>query len=230
MLIALSTSLSAQLEISKINDSVLVYTTYQPIGEEFFPSNSMCVLTNSGILMVDTPWDTTQLRPLFDSLQKFWQARPVQVISTHFHKDRTAGLDWLSAHGVKTISIEMTRQLCMENNEEIPQFVVEPGSYVLDNVSYTIVYPGPGHAPDNIVLYFPRWKLLYGGCFIKSFVSENLGNVGDADVRSWLKAAKHVRKQYGSAELVITGHQDWKGLESLNQTIHLLHQAKKSGQ
>lgn len=87
LLLVLCNSVSAQLEIVKINDSVFVYTTYQPLGDGLFPSNSMCVLTDAGVLMIDTPWDTTHLRPLYDSLQKFWQSNPIQVISTHFHKD-----------------------------------------------------------------------------------------------------------------------------------------------
>lgn len=53
--------------------------------------------------------------------------------------------------------------------------------------------------------------------------------MSDADVRKWYKAAKYLRKKYSAAELVITGHQDWKGLESVDHTIILPERAQNSG-
>lgn len=46
--------------------------------------------------------------------------------------------------------------------------------------SLEVFYPGPGHTPDNSVVYLPAHKLLYGGCFIKSKESVSLGNIEEA--------------------------------------------------
>lgn len=212
----------AQLEITPLNDSAFVYTTYMNFEGEPFPSNSMCILTDDGVLMLDTPWDSTQLEPLFDTIQKMWNSRPVCVISTHFHLDRTSGLHWLQGHAVKTMSTEATRELCIANKQSAPLFVVKPGEYHVGNVSIEIYYPGHGHSPDNIVVWVPKWNLLYGGCFVKSYADSDLGNLSHADPKKWIKAALKTRKRYAEAEIVITGHHEWKGIESLDHTIEML--------
>jgi len=43
-----------------------------------------------------------------------------------------------------------------------------------------IYYPGGGHTADNIVLWFPSKKILFGGCMLKDSNSKSLGNLSDA--------------------------------------------------
>lgn len=227
IILLISMPSKAQLDIQIINDSVLVYTTYQDFAGTPFPSNSLCVRTPEGVLMIDTPWDTTQLRPLLDTLQNRWHARPFMSVSTHFHGDRTNGVHWMEQHGIRTCATAFTRELCAKDQVEIPAHDIAEGTHQAGNVSFEVYYPGAGHAPDNIVVYFPQWKLLYGGCFIKSYTSDDLGYTGDADVKNWYSAAKQTRKRYKRAQLVVTGHQEWDGMRSLDRTITLLKPVRK---
>jgi glyoxylase-like metal-dependent hydrolase (beta-lactamase superfamily II) len=46
--------------------------------------------------------------------------------------------------------------------------------------SLEVYFPGPAHAPDNLVIYFPDRKLLFGGCMIIGW--DRIGNNSDADL------------------------------------------------
>jgi Zn-dependent hydrolases, including glyoxylases len=211
-----------KLRITPLHGDFYVYTTWRPVGGALFPSNSLYVVTAKGIVMIDTPWDTTQLQPLLDSMQARHHQQPVMSLSTHFHADRTAGLNWLQAHGVATWSSAYTKQLCIEKNEEKAAHIfTKDTSFTVGNHSFQAYYPGPGHTKDNIVVWFEKEKILYGGCFVKSTESEHLGNLSDADTSAWPASIRKVLKQF-KPNYVIPGHQDWKDKRSLEHTLKLL--------
>jgi glyoxylase-like metal-dependent hydrolase (beta-lactamase superfamily II) len=65
-----------------------------------------------------------------------------------------------------------------------------------------IFYPGPAHSPDNIVVYFPSAKLLFGGCMVRA--DGQLGNLTDADLKKWPESIRKLRKY--DARLIVPGH------------------------
>ncbi len=52
----------------------------------------MYLVTDSGAVLIDTPWDASQTKPLLDSIVKRHNKKVVVCITTHFHDDRTSGL------------------------------------------------------------------------------------------------------------------------------------------
>ena len=57
-----------------------------------------------------------------------------------------------------------------------------------------LYYPGPGHAPDNIVAWLPRRKILFVGCLDpQPRRPKGLGYTGDASLEQWPSggAARH---------------------------------------
>src|SRR5688572_11500662 len=115
-------SAARKLEISHVAGNVYVYTTHKMLGNTPFPSNSTYVVTGEGIVLIDTPWDTTQFQPLLDSLKMKHNQSVVLCIATHYHDDRTAGLEFLRQKGVKTYSSKHTRELCKKHNEKQSEF------------------------------------------------------------------------------------------------------------
>ena len=57
-----------QLEITPLTTNFYVYTTKKVMDDEVVPSNSMYLVTNEGVVLFDTPWDSTQLQPLLDTI------------------------------------------------------------------------------------------------------------------------------------------------------------------
>lgn len=215
------------LKITQLNDEVYVVTTWHELETGPFPSNSLYVITEDGAVLIDTPWDTTQVLPLIDSIALRHKKEIVLCISTHFHDDRTGGIPQFNELGIPTYTTTMTRSLCEKNGNGIPSHTfLNDTLFTIADVTFETFYPGPGHAPDNIVIFIPRYDLLYGGCFIKSVESATLGNMADADVKSWLEGIKKVRKRYGKPSYIITGHQDFLSEKSLKHTQELLEKSR----
>ncbi len=219
---------AVSLKISHLTGDFYVYTTYKTLNGSPFPSNSMYLVTDSGVVMIDTPWDTTQFQPLMDSIEKRHHKKVLYCIATHFHDDRTAGLDFLKTKGVKTYSSYETYLLCKERNEKQAQYYfLTDTTFTVANYTFRTYYPGPGHTWDNIVIWFAKERILYGGCLVKSTENDGLGNIADGYVRSWPTSIKRVMKQCPDPLYVIPGHFSWENNKSLEHTLKLLKKTEK---
>jgi metallo-beta-lactamase class B len=213
----------SQLEIYPLTDNFYVYTTYHDYKGELFPSNSLYVITEAGAVMIDTPWDTAQVQPLLDSIKARHNKDVIMCIATHFHADRTGGFDVLKRLGIKTYSTDQTLKLCKTHGEKEAEYTFTGDTiFNAGGVEFEVFYPGAGHAPDNIVVWFPKAKVLHGGCFVKSTESDVLGNMSDADPKSWQKSVLKTMEKFPDAEYIITGHQDWRDAKGLEHTLKLL--------
>jgi glyoxylase-like metal-dependent hydrolase (beta-lactamase superfamily II) len=221
---------SSSLEITNLTGDFYVYTTFKPINGKPFPSNSMYVVTDAGVVMFDTPWDTAQFQPLMDSIKNRHNKDVVLCIPTHYHDDRTAGLNFLKQYGIKTYSSKLTYDLCAEHGEnQAENYFVKDTVFFIGNHTFETYYPGEGHTRDNIVIWFSNERILYGGCLVKSTDNSGLGNIADANLLEWPRSIKNILDKYGSPEYVIPGHFSWSNNKSLEHTIKLLEEKKWGG-
>ncbi|HAD11890.1 MAG TPA: subclass B1 metallo-beta-lactamase, partial [Saprospirales bacterium] len=49
-----------KLVISHLTGDFYIYTTFNQYEDSRVMANGMYLVTNSGVVMIDTPWDTTQ--------------------------------------------------------------------------------------------------------------------------------------------------------------------------
>lgn len=218
------------IEINPLNGSAYAFTTYRYLSEQVrFPSNGMYIVTEKGVVLIDTPWDTTQLQPLLDSIELRHHLPVVLCISTHFHDDRTAGLTYFKSRGIKTFASRKTDSLCWVKKEKRPQFTFHRDTvFTIGQSTIQTFYPGPGHSEDNIIVWLPNEKIIYGGCFIKSTEATTLGNLSDANVKAWKTSLEGLIKKYPNYSMVIPGHQSWKNKKSVKHTLKLVKQFLKS--
>ncbi|MEP7320925.1 MAG: subclass B1 metallo-beta-lactamase [Saprospiraceae bacterium] len=218
----------SKLKITSLRDGFYIYTTYGDPGDgSSYPSNGMYVITTKGVVLIDTPWDTTQFQPLLDSIYLRHHQKAVLCISTHFHSDRTAGLDYFRSQGIKTYSSKQTYELCNKRHEKQSQYYFTIDTlFELGNKQFETYYPGPGHAPDNILIWFKAAKVLYGGCFIKSTETNSPGNLGDANLNEWKISLNKVAKKYPRANYVIPGHLGWDH-NGILHTLEIIENAIK---
>ena len=221
---------SAPLTITHLTGDLYIYTTYgDPGNGQPFPSNSLYVVTTDGIILLDTPWDTTQCQPLLDSLETRHHQKPVFCLSTHFHGDRTAGIDFLKKHGVATWSSEQTSALCLQKGEPRAEHVFTKDTvFDIGGYSFRAMYPGEGHTKDNIVVWLEKEKVLYGGCFVKSTETESLGNLSEANTAAWPASVKKVMQAFPHPAYVIPGHLGWLDNTSLSHTLTLLDKYQRA--
>jgi metallo-beta-lactamase class B len=224
----LLSQVQSKLKITPVRKGFYIYTTYGDPGDgSSYPSNGMYVITSKGVVLIDTPWDSTQFQPLLDSIHLRHHQDAVLCISTHFHSDRTAGLSYFREHGIKTYSSKQTYDLCKERNEKQAQYYFTKDTlFKVGNQRIETYYPGAGHAPDNIVIWFKNTKVLYGGCFVKSTETNSPGNLGDANLGEWKIALHNVAKKYATAKYIIPGHLGWDK-KGLIHTLDIVEQAMK---
>ena len=216
------------LKFSHLAGDFYIFTTFKEFKGVPFPANGMYVVTNNGVLLLDTPWDSTQFQPLLDSIQMRHRQKVVLCLATHFHEDRTGGFLYYRQKGIKTFASQHTDRLCRERGEKRADFLWEKDtSFTVGQYTLQTFYPGPGHTPDNAVVWFAKEKILYGGCFVKSTEAKDLGNLQDADTKAWSASLQRVMRKFPDAYYVIPGHQDWENKSSLEHTLQLLRESRR---
>lgn len=151
--------------------------------------------------------------------------KPVRrAIITHSHNDRLGGLVALRRAGVPATALASTVDraasqglIAAAARGATPGGGSDP-SPVLDSIpgldraprrdgaGFELFFPGAGHAPDNIVVYFASSRVLLGGCLIKPDTATTVGNVADADVTAWPRAVARVAARYPAAVTIVPGH------------------------
>src|SRR5688572_33251789 len=97
-----------KLKISHLTGDFYIYTTYNMYEGNQIPANGMYVITSEGVVMFDTPWDTTQFQLLLDSISLKHHARVIMCMATHWHSDRTEGLAYYRQQGIRTYTTSLT--------------------------------------------------------------------------------------------------------------------------
>jgi len=218
----------AKLRISHLTGDFYIYTTYNTYEKSQVPANGMYLVTNNGVAMFDTPWDTTQFQPLLDSIKLKHNKNVVMCFATHWHSDKTAGLEYYRQQGIRTYTTILTDELSKKNDKKRAEFLMEKDTVInVGQYSFETYYPGQGHTTDNIVIWFEKEKILYGGCLIKGFDNDNWGYLGDANTTEYASTLKRVQKKCRNPKYIIISHSDWNNINSLNHSLKMAKELKK---
>lgn len=210
------------LEIQKISGNVFIHTSYvklPKIGN--YPSNGLIVLDKKDAYIVDTPWPEKDTQELL----KWIKASGFTLkgsISTHFHEDRTSGIGYLNDHSIDTYASALTNQFLEGKNRDKATVEIQSKEFSLLEDKIEVYYPGAGHSRDNIVVWLPQSKILFGGCLIRSLSTKVLGNTEDASVKDWASSVKNIKIKFPDIDKVIPGHGKFGSTELLNHTIQLV--------
>jgi metallo-beta-lactamase class B len=218
----------AKLKISPLTGNFFIYTTYSTYQDSQVPANGMYLVTDSGVVLFDTPWDTTQFQQLLDSIKFKHNKTVLMCIATHWHSDRTAGLEYYQQQGIKTYTTSFTDELSKKNNKKRAEFLLaNDTTFNVKPYSFETYYPGQAHTLDNISVWFKKEKILYAGCLIKGVEAENLGYMGDANEVAYFSTLKNVQKKCRQPKFIIISHSDWNNINSLKHSIKLAKKLRK---
>ncbi|WP_132321606.1 subclass B1 metallo-beta-lactamase [Pseudobacteriovorax antillogorgiicola] len=229
--------LKHNLEIAKIENNVYVATDH-----EFYQSNSLIIkMQDRSVVVVSSPFENLATEELVNWIKGNLNPKKMIAINPHFHRDGTGGNSVFGKYGIETWSSDLTIDLRKKANMVDPKkaaafykdpdlrqrilnspvksarnsFPIKEGKeFSFSGETVKVFFPGPAHSPDNVVVYFPRQKILFGGCMIKP---ASLGYLGDADVRAWPSSAKRL-KQF-DVKLVVPGHGRWGDASLIDKTI-----------
>ena len=193
------------LEIQPLTDNVYLHTSYKVVeGFGLVDSNGLVVVVNNEAYIIDTPWSAQDTEKLLTWLK----AQNLTVkgsVSTHFHEDRTAGIQFLNSKNIPTYASRLTNTLLQKAGNAQASHAFEGNLWLVEG-QIEVFYPGPGHSQDNIVVWLPNQGVLFGGCFIRAAETRSLGNVSDAFVSQWPDSAEKLMLRYKTARLVVPGH------------------------
>jgi glyoxylase-like metal-dependent hydrolase (beta-lactamase superfamily II) len=219
----------ATVELDSLRPGVWIHTSYYtyPNGSRF-SSNGLVVRDGNGLTLIDTAWGERLTVTLLEQIQRDL-ALPVQrAVVTHAHGDRSAGADVLRDRGIPVLAHPETIQRALGMGLPPPSDSLNgltgPGTLTRLG-SVEVYYPGPGHSPENLMVWVPAARVLFGGCAVRPGDATTLGNTAHADVKAWPFAIQRTLDRYGSAEVVVPGHGSKGGPDLLGHTLSLLTRA-----
>lgn len=91
-------------------------------------------------------------------------------------------------------------------NPTITFDIHEEQKIVLRSNEVIIYYPGPTHTYDNLAVYIPRKKILFGGCMILSATADKIGYVEDGNLDEWVNSLTNLDKRFDDIDVIVPGH------------------------
>lgn len=220
--------INRDIQLIPLGDSLYIHETWDELeGYGRFSSNGLVLIKGGRALMVDTPMDNEKTRRLTSYITDSLKATVTKLIIGHFHDDCLGGLGYLQSIGVEAVAHSMTIRICREQGLPIPQTPFSDAlNFDFNGEEIECRYFGAGHSADNITVWLPGRKVLFGGCLIKSMDSTGLGNLSDAVVADWDTTVGKLLKQYSGIQTVVPGHGSAGGAELLPQTIQLVEKQR----
>lgn len=223
----------ADVEIRELRSGVWIHTSYYTYpGGVRYPANGLIVREGDGLLLIDTAWGELLTLTLLDQIEASIKLPVRRAIVSHAHGDRIAGADALEARGIPVYALPLTQRRAVGEGMPVPDHSLAgldtPGAS-LQFGSVELFYPGPGHAPDNLMVWLPSQRVLFGGCAVRAAAADSLGGIADANMTAWPEAIRLARARYTRAKVVIPGHGEVGGPELLDHTLALLKEARKPG-
>lgn len=166
----------------------------------------------------------------------FGKDTSVTEINTGFHIDNLGGNESLIKKGIPVYGSDFTCELLKKRSPATMAKMVEwlkdekmakyrnvcasfkfyPPNRIFNinkeqnikcgNEEAVIYYPGPTHTYDNLVVYLPERKILFGGCMIVAAESNKPGFVEDGNMNAWAVSMDKLAARFKDCRVVIPGH------------------------
>ncbi len=216
-----------EVQVRRLAPDIWLHITWKRLANGYpFPANGLIVHTDSTSFLIDTGYNPAQAAILLDWLEKVRQKPVTLALVTHAHDDRMGGMPALLQRKIPVLAnIRSLREADRHSLTAATHYFQRDTSFSFGRHAVHAVFPGAGHAPDNIVVWLPRSSIFFGGCAVKSIRSQSLGYTADADIESWHKLMTMLQREYQTAELVVPGHGAIGTKELLLHTYGLLESA-----
>jgi cyclase len=166
---------------------------YAYISENDASSNSTFLISEKGILVVDTGLNSEEGRKLLAEIRKV-SAAPVRwIVNTHYHQDHRGGNEIVGPDAT-IITTAYTRKRVKEKNpQQYPLNAVEDKELTLYVGSHTvrIYHPGPAHTMGDLVVYFPDRQTIATGDL---FLTNSCPAMDEGDMENWIHALDRMLK------------------------------------
>lgn len=209
----------------QLKPNLYIYKTFGVVGGREYSTNAMYLITKKGVVLFDVPWQRTQYQSLMDTIKKRHNLPVIAVFVTHSHDDRAGDLSFYNNKGIKTYATTKTNELLKKEGKATSSEITNIGKpYHIGGEEFIVDFLGEGHTADNVVVWFPKYSILDGGCLVKSRTATDLGYTKEANIKQWPKTMAKLKSKYPGATMVIPGHDEWKGGGHVEHTLDLLNE------
>lgn len=215
---------SDQLQLVQLTDHTWAHVSVEEIaGFGRVSSNGLVYTEKGNAFLFDSPVTDSLTEVLVKVVADSLKSTVVGFVPNHWHEDCMGGLKYLQKIGVESFANQLTIEEAKKRNLPVPAHgFTKSLKLKLAEKPIECWYPGGGHTKDNIVVWLPAEKVLFAGCMAKEMKSNSLGNLTDADLKSWPATIEKVMKKYKDAQIVIPGHGLWGGTELLQHTLDIV--------
>jgi cyclase len=191
-------ALSFAASVHKIGPDLYAY-----ISDNDASANSTFLVSDRGILVVDTGLNMQEGRKLLDEIRKVSSGPVRWIVNTHYHPDHRGGNSVVGPDAV-IISTAFTRaQAAGSTPDDAVNQTVGPSGLVLyfDGHEVRIYHPGPAHTRGDLVVYFSDQHAIATGDL---FLTNSCPAMDDGDMENWIVALDQMLAL--PIEHVVPGH------------------------
>jgi cyclase len=206
MLLALP---SASASVQKIAPDLYAY-----VSENDASANSTFLVSEKGILVVDTGLNVQEGRKLLEEIRKISPLPVRWIVNTHYHQDHRGGNSIVGPDAV-IISTRYTRSRILQTPKppaakngqhptadyELNENIAGEMSLYLGNHEIRIFHPGPAHTLGDLVVYFPDQHAIATGDL---FLTNSCPAMDDGDLENWARALDQILAL--PVEHIVPGH------------------------
>lgn len=176
---------------------------YAYISENDASANSTFLVSDQGILVVDTGLNAEEGQKLLAEIRKISPAPVRWIVNTHYHPDHRGGNGVVGPDAV-IISTAFTRK---QVRNTVPGYALNetlgPKGLTLfvGGHEVQIYLPGPAHTMGDAIVYFPDQHALATGDL---FLNNSCPAMDEGDMENWIRALDHMLEL--PVERIVPGH------------------------
>ena len=172
----------------------------------YVPCNGLIVAGEAGATIVDTGITKEHGALLLRAAKRLTGQPAAQGIATHFHNDRTGGIEAMRAANIPVFAHPYSVGLAQAYGFPVPQPSkgLEKGPVRVGPCE--LFYPGAGHTRDNITVWHQESRTLFGGCLLRATTDKRVGNLADGDIAAYPGTIDRLAERYPDRRFTIPGH------------------------
>lgn len=149
----------AELDLVRVTDDIYV------IHNDFVPGNIVALVTDEGVLLVDTKYaiDYENVAAMLAGITD----QPIRyVVNTHFHDDHSGANQIFQADGARVLASGNARLMMLNTGRDdgLPDITVDDRATIhIGGTSVDLYYFGRSHTDGDIVAHFPDQGVLAAG-------------------------------------------------------------------
>jgi len=175
-------SVTAAASIQKIGPDLYAY-----ISENDASANSTFLVSDQGILVVDTGLNAVEGGKLLAEIRKVSPAPVRWIVNSHYHPDHRGG-NSVVGPDAEIISTPYTRKRVIHDDPRLYALNLTVRSelwFYVGGHQVHIFHPGPGHTLGDLVVYFPDQHALATGDL---FLTNSCPAMDEGDMENWIAA------------------------------------------